>query len=164
MNRSKGGFIKQFCKGAIWPFFSLRCAMKTWNKPWIYKHLVLSFFVHLIPTTSNPRVFIQIQILVKFIFKDYCSSSKTDGSSSILQKTVDSTILNQFIYILWSTFQCLKHFLSVSATKTWNIWGTHLNIILVFLLVNHFQYQPNYVWNLHQKTAISQPKGWQWKK
>ena len=106
---------------------------------------------------KNMRVVIQIQILIKFIFKDYCSSSKTDGSYSILQKTVDSTILNQFIYILWSTFQCLKHFFSVTSTKLWNIY-THLNIILVFLLVNHtpvlshgpssrLKHQPNYFLN-----------------
>ena len=130
--RLRGFMFNYFSKEAIWPFFSLRCAMKTLNKPWIYKHLVLSFFVHLISTTSNPRVFIQIQILVKFIFKDYCSSSKTDGSYIILQKTVDSTILNPFIYILWSTFQCLKHFFSVTSTKIWNIY-THLNIILVLV-------------------------------
>ena len=111
--------------------------MKTWNKPWIYKHLIISFFVHLIPTTSNPRVV--IQILVKFIFNDYCSSSKTDGIYIFLQKTVDSTILNQFIYILWTTFQCLKGFLSVIATKTSNIY-THLTIILVFILVIHSPY------------------------
>ena len=92
--------------------------------------LLCPFYTDSKQTQGQDGYLVTIQILVKFIFKDYCSIAqkltKVQHFTEYFWKvnTVDSTILNQFLYksitlVIWSLFK----------TVVYNLKPVHLHFV-----------------------------------